>query len=144
MIRIGSCWHCSALRHARHQLIVLQVLDRAEMELPFGRPVTFEDMETGAKMQIDPKAIREDYRREMAAFLENLKKAVRAESDGLRAGVYGCALGGAGQGGAQTHQRGLKSGSNCHETTPKHGQKVAKRWPKVRQNHALFGVSDRP
>jgi uncharacterized protein (DUF58 family) len=61
------------LRHARHQVIVLQVLDRAEMELPFGQPVTFEDMETGARLQIDPQAIREDYRREMAAFLEELK-----------------------------------------------------------------------
>jgi len=62
------------LRHARHQLIVLQVLDRAEAELPFGRPVMFEDMETKARLQIDPKMIREDYRREMGAFLEDLKK----------------------------------------------------------------------
>jgi uncharacterized protein (DUF58 family) len=62
------------LRHARHQLIVLQVLDRAEVELPFGRPVMFEDMETKARLQLDPKAIREEYRREMGAFLEDLKK----------------------------------------------------------------------
>jgi uncharacterized protein (DUF58 family) len=62
------------LRHARHQLIVLQVLDRAETELPFGRPVLFEDMETKARLQIDPKTIREDYRREMGAFLGDLKK----------------------------------------------------------------------
>jgi uncharacterized protein (DUF58 family) len=62
------------LRHARHQLIVLQVLDRAETELPFGRPVMFEDMETKARLQIDPKTIWDDYRREMGAFLEDLKK----------------------------------------------------------------------
>jgi uncharacterized protein (DUF58 family) len=62
------------LRHVRHQLIVLQVLDRAETDLPFGRPVMFEDMETQARLQIDPKTIREDYRREMRAFLEDLKK----------------------------------------------------------------------
>jgi uncharacterized protein (DUF58 family) len=61
------------LRHARHQLVVLQVLDRAETDLPFGRPVMFEDMETKARLQIDPKTIRDDYRREMAAFLDNLK-----------------------------------------------------------------------
>ena len=62
------------LRHARHQLVILQVLDRAETDLPFGRPVMFEDMETRSRLQIDPKMIREDYRREMRTFLEDLKK----------------------------------------------------------------------
>jgi len=61
------------LRHARHQLIVLQVLDRAETDLPFARPVTFQDMETNSRLQIDPQSIRADYRREMSAFLANLK-----------------------------------------------------------------------
>jgi uncharacterized protein (DUF58 family) len=61
------------LRYARHQMIVLQVLDRAEMDLTQNRPVTFEDMEDGTRLQIDPKLIRDEYRREMAAFLETLK-----------------------------------------------------------------------
>jgi len=61
------------LRHARHQLVVVQVLDRAELELPFGRPVTFEDMEDKSRMQIDPALIREEYRRELGRFLEDLK-----------------------------------------------------------------------
>jgi uncharacterized protein (DUF58 family) len=62
------------LRHARHQLIVLQVLDPAELDLPHSRPVTFEDMENQSRLQIDPKLIRDDYRREIQAFLENLKR----------------------------------------------------------------------
>ena len=61
------------LKHARHQMIVLQVLDRAETDLPFNRPVTFEDLEDQSRLQIDPKLIRDEYRREMAAFLDNLK-----------------------------------------------------------------------
>lgn len=61
------------LKHARHQMIVLQVLDRNELELPGNRPVTFEDMEDGSRLQIDPKLIREEYRQEMAAFLELIK-----------------------------------------------------------------------
>lgn len=61
------------LKHARHQMIVLQVLDRAETDLPFNRPVTFEDLEDHSRLQIDPKLIRDEYRREMAAFLDNLK-----------------------------------------------------------------------
>ncbi len=62
------------LKHARHQMIVLQVLDRAEIDLSFGQPVTFEDMEDGTRLQIDPKLIREEYRREMGAFLERIKR----------------------------------------------------------------------
>ena len=61
------------LKHARHQMIVLQVLDRAETDLSYNRPVTFEDMEDGSRLQIDPKLIRDDYRREFAAFLEQVR-----------------------------------------------------------------------
>lgn len=61
------------LRHARHQMIVLQVLDRAETDLAYNRPVTFQDMEDGSKLQIDPKLIREDYQREVQSFLDLIK-----------------------------------------------------------------------
>jgi uncharacterized protein (DUF58 family) len=61
------------LKHARHQMIVLQVLDRSEVELAGNRPVTFQDMEDGSRLQIDPKLIREDYRKEMEGFLELIK-----------------------------------------------------------------------
>jgi uncharacterized protein (DUF58 family) len=61
------------LRHARHQMVILQVLDRAETDLTYNRPITFQDMEDGSRLQIDPKLIREDYRREMQAFLELIK-----------------------------------------------------------------------
>jgi uncharacterized protein (DUF58 family) len=62
------------LRHARHQLVLIQVLDRGEVDLNYNRPVTFEDMEDGSRLQIDPKLIREQYRREVQAFLDMLKK----------------------------------------------------------------------
>src|ERR1035437_5545784 len=61
------------LKHARHQMIVLQVMDRSEMELTGNRPVTFQDMEDGSRLQIDPKLIREEYKREMEGFLELIK-----------------------------------------------------------------------
>ncbi len=61
------------LRHARHQLVLLQVLDRGEMDLAYSQPVTFEDMEDGSRLQIDPKLIRDDYRREVRAFLDLIK-----------------------------------------------------------------------
>ena len=61
------------LKHARHQMIVLQVLDRGETDLSYNRPVTFEDMEDGSRLQIDPKLIRDDYRREFGNFLEEVR-----------------------------------------------------------------------
>ncbi len=61
------------LRHARHQMIVLQVMDRAEADLAYNRPITFEDMEDGTRLQIDPKLIREDYRKEVQSFLDMIK-----------------------------------------------------------------------
>jgi uncharacterized protein (DUF58 family) len=67
------------LRHARHQMIVLQVLDRSETDLTYNRPITFQDMEDGSRLQIDPKLIREDYQREVQAFLDLIK---------LRCGQY--------------------------------------------------------
>lgn len=62
------------LRHFRHQLVVLHVMDRQEIELNYNRPVTFEDMEDGYRLPIDPKAIREEYRREVREFIELLKR----------------------------------------------------------------------
>lgn len=62
------------LRHARHQMIVLQVLDRAETDLAYNRPVTFEDMEDGSRLQIDPKLIRDAYRKEVQAFLDEIRR----------------------------------------------------------------------
>jgi uncharacterized protein (DUF58 family) len=62
------------LRHARHQMIVLQVLDRAETDLAYNRPVTFQDMEDGSRLQIDPKLIREAYRKEVQSFLDQIRK----------------------------------------------------------------------
>ena len=61
------------LRHARHQLILLQIMDRAETDLAYNRPVTFQDMEDGSRLQIDPKLIRDEYRKEVQAFLDLIK-----------------------------------------------------------------------
>ncbi len=61
------------LRHARHQVVLIHVLDRGEIELDYSTPVMFQDMEDGSRLQIDPKLIRTEYRREVQAFLDLLK-----------------------------------------------------------------------
>lgn len=61
------------LRHARHHMIVIQVLDRDEVTLAYDRPVTFQDMETSGRLQIDPKLIRDDFQKEVANWIDTIK-----------------------------------------------------------------------
>lgn len=55
----------SALRllHARkNEVLVFQVLDPAEIDLPFTGPVLFQDMENGAELKTEPESIRAAYK----------------------------------------------------------------------------------
>jgi len=60
-------------RKKMHDVIVLQILDPAELDLPFDRPVQFVDMETGEKIDLDPSAARSDYRKAMLSFLDTCR-----------------------------------------------------------------------
>lgn len=61
-------------RHRRHEVIVFHVLDRAEVDFPFRELTTFVDMETGEKLQIDPAYVRDDYRKQVQAFVERCQR----------------------------------------------------------------------
>ena len=66
-----------ALQHfvyKRHQLIIFHVMDPAEIEFPFKKILSFVDMETDEKLQIDPRYIREAYIQEVSAFVEFYRK----------------------------------------------------------------------
>ena len=55
-------------RHARHEILIFQILDRDELEFPFTHWTRFESLEkTSAHRMIDPAQFR-------AAYLDNLKK----------------------------------------------------------------------
>lgn len=54
-----------SLAARKHEVIVLQIADPAERELPFEGPVVFTDMETGEKLETNADAIRSTYQ---AAF----------------------------------------------------------------------------
>lgn len=60
--------------HRRHEVIVFHVLDKAEMEFPFRDLTTFIDMETGERVQADPAYIREEYRRQLAEFVDRFRR----------------------------------------------------------------------
>lgn len=62
-------------RHKRHEVVVFHVLDPFELEFPFEKLTQFVDMETDEKIQIDPRALRQEYLENFNAFLNSYKKA---------------------------------------------------------------------
>ena len=64
-----------------HDVAVLQVVSRDEVDLPFTSDVEFEDLESGARVVVDARAARGVYRDQMAAFLERWRTGARR--DGL-------------------------------------------------------------
>ncbi len=66
-----------ALQHfvyKKHQVILIHLMDSAELEFPFRKLLTFVDMENGEKLQVDPRYIRQSYRREIGEFIEKYRK----------------------------------------------------------------------
>jgi uncharacterized protein (DUF58 family) len=59
----------------RHDVTVFQLLDRDEIELPFEGLTLFESMEDERRLLADPRAIRDDYLKELKAFLERVRRA---------------------------------------------------------------------
>lgn len=62
-------------RHRRHEVILFHVFDRAELDFPFRRLSDFVDLETNERLQIDPRYVREEYRRQIAGFIARYKRA---------------------------------------------------------------------
>ena len=66
-----------ALQHfvyKKHQVILFHVMDPAELQFPFRKILSFVDMETGERLQVDPRTVREAYLREVGAFVEMYRK----------------------------------------------------------------------
>jgi uncharacterized protein (DUF58 family) len=72
----------ASLRNRGNDLIVLQVLDPAELDLPFDDAANFEDMETGEAIPVVPSLLRDQYRtlvREHTAALRRLMREERID-----------------------------------------------------------------
>jgi len=66
-----------ALQHfvyKKHQIIVFQLMDPAELDFPFRKILSFVDMETGQKLQVDPRHVKDAYRAEIRAFVDRYRK----------------------------------------------------------------------
>jgi uncharacterized protein (DUF58 family) len=63
-----------------HEVIVFQVLDPAERRFPFSGHCEFEDLETGARLQVHPSAVADAVRREVDRFIRGLHASLAAHS----------------------------------------------------------------
>jgi uncharacterized protein (DUF58 family) len=61
------------LRFQKHDLVLFQLLDRAEMEFQFDRPVRFVDLESSLSIVTEPSSIRDEYLRQLQIFLGRLR-----------------------------------------------------------------------
>ena len=62
------------LRFLGHEVLVMQVLDRDEVDLPFDGPTVFRDIEGEEELFAEPWAFRRSYREAMKDFLEGVKR----------------------------------------------------------------------
>jgi uncharacterized protein (DUF58 family) len=62
------------LRFLGFEVLVMQVLDRDEMELPFDGPTIFTDIEGDEEVFAEPWAFRRSYQAAMLEFLDGVKK----------------------------------------------------------------------
>ncbi len=64
-------------RHRRHEVIVLQVLDPAEIEFPFERSTLFRGLEQMPDLIVDPRSLRKSYLQEFGEFLRRVRQGCR-------------------------------------------------------------------
>ena len=62
------------LRHRRHDVILLQTLDREELRFGFTQPAPFEGLEDEGRLRIDPRALRQAYLEALSRHLELVAK----------------------------------------------------------------------
>ena len=72
---IGALKHS---RHARHEVVVMQILDPAEVNFPFDDVTRIEDMENGREVTSDPRAFRNAYLEEFGRFLDTVRGGCRS------------------------------------------------------------------
>lgn len=65
-------------RHRRHEVIVLHLLDPAEIDFPFRRTTLFKGLEQLPDVLTDPRALRHAYLDELNGFLREVRRGCRA------------------------------------------------------------------
>jgi uncharacterized protein (DUF58 family) len=63
------------LRSRGHEVVVMRVLDPAEIDFPFQEAALFHDVESGRELYVDPQLARERYRQRFAEHSAGLAKS---------------------------------------------------------------------
>ncbi len=72
----------ATLAACRHEIVVFQVLDPAELNFQFERAAMFQDLESGRRIYIDPQTARKDYLKRLEAHLGECEKVCRKNGIG--------------------------------------------------------------
>jgi uncharacterized protein (DUF58 family) len=62
-------------RYCRHDVVLLQVLDRQESEFDLTQPAPFEGLEGEGRLRVDPRALRHAYLQALGAHLDAVARA---------------------------------------------------------------------
>jgi uncharacterized protein (DUF58 family) len=60
-------------RHKKHEVVVLHVLDQAELNFPFREAGQIEDVETGHTIAADAEAVRNHYLQQLSEYLDGVR-----------------------------------------------------------------------
>ncbi|HEY1684768.1 MAG TPA: DUF58 domain-containing protein [Tepidisphaeraceae bacterium] len=66
------------MRYRRHELIVMQVLDPAEIEFPFEQVTMFKGLEEAGELLTEPRALREAYLQQLKLATDRLRQMCRS------------------------------------------------------------------
>lgn len=66
------------VKHRRHDMIVFQVMDKAELEFNFADAAPFEGLEGESRLRIDPRAIRAGYLAALNRHLDAVDRIARS------------------------------------------------------------------
>jgi uncharacterized protein (DUF58 family) len=65
-------------RHRRHEVVIFQVLDPAEIEFPFQDTTLFKGLEQFPNVLSEPRALRKTYQEEFEGFLTEVRRGCRS------------------------------------------------------------------
>jgi uncharacterized protein (DUF58 family) len=68
------------LRYKRHEVVVLHVMDSAELEFPFQEATLFRGLEQYPDLLTDPRSLRQGYLDQVQAFLKEIKRGCRNQN----------------------------------------------------------------
>ena len=66
-------------RHRRHEVVLMHVLDPAEVDFPFEQMMLFRGLEGLPELLAEPRALRKAYLDELQKFLHRLKQGCRQQ-----------------------------------------------------------------